>query len=223
MIKYNVALAEQLKKNIPTNRLVVASSEYNQGIFGLLSNMANWFQKKSNSFTKKQYIAHSFNLFWKDGELLCLESDSKRGMIINNFWTSNTVKKMKGGNIHFHILPLDFNGEHFDKFIKKVFGIKYDLNRAIASLKSLYRIMKFFGYKKKSSKEMFCSEAVLESIRFMNKEKYNPLEELKFKKVDSESLHPRALFDILYPSYPKITIKIKNHKFVDFIFNNFEK
>tara|TARA_S200002703_G_C3772784_1_gene237912 strand:+ start:171 stop:824 length:654 start_codon:yes stop_codon:yes gene_type:complete len=213
MIKASSEDIQNLKKIIPKNHLIIASSNYTgfRNFLGFVAQfIVNPIQRLTGAFydNKKNYIAHIFTVFWLDDELWVGEMDKKETWKENPIEKSNTFIKLKKGQIDFFDLG-KIEDQKFKDFLEYAKFQKYSILEAISSLKLFRFLNLFISYKERfQSNKAHCGSVFL---------KYKPFHKV-FKITGKEFFrkykthHPEAIDHYLIRNFDQKIVKVKRKK-----------
>lgn len=213
-MRINSILRNRLN-NLPEDRLVIVSCQYkpktSKFFFKLFRNTAKFIQNKDI------YIDHCFVINTNNKPCLIdkietIEASFINGVISRPFNKCNTVKKMKNGNIYFHILPFSL-GDDFIKTKEKILGKEYDKLGAVRSVNLIDSFFRLFAIRHKNDDEFFCSELAMEFINNDYIATNDSLSNLINTEGGKHKVHPTELFKALNntPNCKRFTLKIKNN------------
>jgi len=211
MIKASFEDIQNLKKLIPKNHLVVATTDYRdfRNLLGFFSqyiiNPIQWFTRpRYNNW--KSYNEHFFNIFYKEDNLYVGEMDLTGNWKENRIRRCNTFLKMTTGYINIYDLGA-IDQKEFDDFLKYARGVKYSKIGALSS-KKLFWFLRPLRSKKNLKEKRYCSSIFVRHKPFS-----------KFFKTTGEKLlkafgthHPEAIDFYLNIVCDKTVIKVKKEK-----------
>jgi hypothetical protein len=211
MIKASFEDIQNLKKLIPKNHLIIATTDYRgwRNVLGFLAqfvvNPVQWLTKPRYD-NKRAYISHVFTIFYEGENLSVGEMDFKNNWKENRIRRCNTFLKMTTGKINIFDLGI-ISQKEFSDFLEHARKVKYPKLGAIAS-KKLFWFLKPFRSKKSLREKRHCSSIFA---------RYEPFS--KYFKTTGERLlkafgthHPEAIDFYLNIICEKKVIKVKKQK-----------